>query len=330
MLCDKTTGASRAAQAKPSFAVSHLFVNSLNRNFMNVLSGVLPVVHTPYHADFSIDFGAMQAQIDYVYECGAQGIVFALASEVLRLTTNERNEVAQKLASFNNGRGSFTMSVGGESSYIATENARAAEAAGASTLMAIPPVSVALGEDELRRYYAAILNAVHLPLVIQDASSYVGRPMTAKFQASLWQEWGERALFKPEAAPVGPVITEINELTQNKALVLEGSGGTALVENYRRGIAGTMPGADLCDAIVALWKALEAKDENRIYLIGPLVGAILALVNGLDGYLALEKYLMHKRGIFSNTLVRGPVNFWLDDAAKKEIDRLFALLQEHI
>ena len=297
---------------------------------MKVLHGVLPVVHTPYHEDYTIDFDAMEAQIDYVYNCGAQGIVFALASEVLRLTSDERKQMARKLVGFNRNRGSFTMSVGGESSYIATENARAAEAAGASTLMAIPPVSVALGEDELRRYYAAILNSVKVPLVIQDASSYVGRPMTAKFQASLWQEWGERALFKPEAAPVGPVISEINELTGNKALVLEGSGGTALVENYRRGIAGTMPGADLCDAIVALWKALQAKDEDRIYNIGPLVGAILALVNGLDGYLALEKYLMHKRGIFPNMLVRGPVNFWLDDAAKQEIDRLFARLQEHI
>ena len=291
------------------------------------LHGVLPVLHMPYRDNYEIDFETLQAEVDFAYECGAHGIVFALVSEVLRLTLDERRSVAEFLVQANRNRGSVTISVGAESSFAAVQLARHAESAGATALMAIPPLSVALGEDQLRTYYGTIFNAVAIPVVVQDASAYIGQPMSVAFQASLLAEHGERVHFKPEAAPVGPVITALKAATQNRARIFEGSGGILLAENYRRGIEGTMPGTDLLDAVVALWRALEAGDEDRVYSISPLLGALLALAVGLDGYLAIEKHLMVRRGIFKNKLVRGPVGFTLDDAARAEVDRLFDRLQ---
>jgi 4-hydroxy-tetrahydrodipicolinate synthase len=282
----------------------------------------------PYYDNEEIDYDTLGAEIDYVYACGAQGIVFALASELLRLTGGERKRVAEFLVGANGNRGAVTISVGAESTYAARQYARHAEAIGASALMAIPPVMTALSEAALRDYYGEILAAVALPLVVQDASAYVGRPMSPAFQASLLATYGDRVLFKPEASPVGPLITALGEATQGRAQILEGSGGAMLVENYRRGIAGTMPGTDLLPAIVALWQALEAGDEARIYAISPLIGAIQALGTGLDGYLATEKYLLKRQGLFRNTLVRGPVGFALDAHATRELDRLYDRLQE--
>ena len=89
-----------------------------------------------------------------------------------------------------------------------------------------------------------------------------------------------------------------------------------------------MPGTDLIDAIVALWRALEADDVAKVYALSPLIGAIQAIGIGLDGYLVIEKYLLQKRGLFKNRLVRGPVAFHLDSAAEKEIDLLYGLLQQ--
>jgi len=291
------------------------------------LHGVLPVLHMPYRDNYEIDFETLQAEVDFAYECGAHGIVFALVSEVLRLTLDERRQVAEFLVKANQERGSVTISVGAESSFAAVQLARHAEASGATALMAIPPLSVALGEAQLRAYYGTIINAVEIPVVVQDASAYIGQPLSVEFQASLLAEHGERVHFKPEAAPVGPVITAMNAATQKRARIFEGSGGILLVENYRRGIAGTMPGTDLLDAVVALWHALEAGDEDRIYSISPLLGAILALAVGLDGYLAVEKHLLMRRGIFKNQLVRGPLGFTLDEMARAEADRLYDRLQ---
>ena len=44
--------------------------------------------------------------------------------------------------------------------------------------------------------------------------------------------------------------------------------------------------------------------------------------------MAVEKYLLVKQGIFTSTRQRGPVNTILSDEVKKEIDKVFADLQE--
>jgi 4-hydroxy-tetrahydrodipicolinate synthase len=290
------------------------------------LQGVLPVLHLPFLDNSQIDFATLQTEVDFAYQCGANGVVMAMVTEVLRLRENERRQVAEKLVEFSGGRGAVVISVGAESTFGAMELARHAASAGADGLMAIPPIATALGEDQLRGYFHDVFAATDLPLVVQDASSYVGKPMTAAFQAQLFNELGDRVCFKPEAAPVGPVISAIHELTGNQARIFEGSGGSMLVENYRRGLAGTMPGTDLLDAIVALWRALEAGDEDRIYAIAPLVTSILALAVNLDAYLAIEKHLMRRRGIFKNEIVRGPLGFELDAMTGAEVDRLFGRL----
>jgi 4-hydroxy-tetrahydrodipicolinate synthase len=88
-----------------------------------------------------------------------------------------------------------------------------------------------------------------------------------------------------------------------------------------------MPGADLIDALVALWKALEANDDARAYRISLPLSSLIAIQTSLDAFLAVEKYLLVKRGIFKNTRVRGPVGYQLDEETRAEIDRLDSLLE---
>ncbi|MBI4582018.1 MAG: dihydrodipicolinate synthase family protein, partial [Planctomycetes bacterium] len=51
------------------------------------LAGVLPVFQTPYHDDESIDFATLEREIGWLYDRGADGIVMAMVSEVLRLSS---------------------------------------------------------------------------------------------------------------------------------------------------------------------------------------------------------------------------------------------------
>lgn len=294
------------------------------------LAGVLPVFQTPYHEDESIDFDALDAEIDWIYGCGAHGVVMAMVSEVLRLSTDERERLAGHVARAACDRGAVVVSTGAESGRTAERLSRHAESLGADAVMAIPPVSIALGDDELLRYYERILRAIDIPVIVQDASGYVGRPMSIELQARLLREFGERVLFKPEAVPIGPRLSALRDATDGKARVFEGSGGIALVDSYRRGIVGTMPGADLVDAIVALWNALEAGDDRRADEISLPLSSIVAVQNSLDAFLAVEKYLLVKRGVFKNAIVRGPVGYRLDEETRREIDRLFELLIEAV
>lgn len=294
------------------------------------LAGVLPVFQTPFHDDESLDFATLQREIDWLFDRGANGIVMAMVSETLRLSTDERQTLAEKACRFAGDRGAVVISVGSESSHTAERLARHAADVGATALIAIPPVAIATGDKEQFRYFERLLHAVPLPLIVQDASGYVGRPMSITMQARLWREFHPRVLFKPEAVPIGQRLSQLRDATDGQAKVFEGSGGIALVDSFHRGIVGTMPGADLIEALVALWRALQAGDAARADAIAFPLSALVALQTGLDGFLAVEKYLLLKQGVFPNQVIRGPVAFHLDEETREEVDRLFAKLCDAI
>lgn len=295
----------------------------------HAIKDVLPVVHIPYTDDQAIDYAVLAAEVDYLFATGAHGFCLALVSDLLRLTAAERLELPARLVEFARGRGPVIVGVGAEGTAQARLYARAAEDGGAAAVMAIPPISRSLGESELRAYFAALLAEVSIPVMIQDASSYVGNPMSIEFQASLFSDFGDRILFKPEATPLGPCISALRDRTGGRAGIFEGSGGLLLIDSFRRGIRGTIPGVELLDGTVALWRALKAGDEARAYQLYFPICALctLQIQGGLDGFIVVERYLMHKRGLFPNQVHRGPLSFALDAETCAEIDRLFERLQ---
>ncbi len=293
------------------------------------IRGILPVVHMPYHMDLRIDFDTLRREVDHLFNTGAHGLCLALVSDTLRLTTPERMEMPTRLVEFAQGRGPVIISVGAESTVQARAFARAAEDAGAGAIMAIPPLSQGLAEPQLAEYFEELLEEVALPIIIQDASSYVGKAMSLPFQAELFRKQGERILFKPEAAPLGPCISALRDLTGGQAKIFEGSGGVLLIDSYRRGVVGTIPGVEILAGLVALWNACVAGDWDRAYEVYLPICAIatLQMQGGLDGYIVTERHLLHRQGLFPNQVHRGPLAYQLDYETRGEIDRLYDRLQ---
>lgn len=287
------------------------------------ISGVLPVFQTPFHRDESIDFATLDREIDWLFENGANGIVMAMVSETLRLSTDERRKLAAHVCQSVGDRGVTIISVGSESTHTSAALARDAQAVGADALMAIPPIATAATEFELAGYFEQILKATSIPLIIQDASGYVGKPMRISLQAQMLEQFPDRILYKPEAEPVIGRLRELLKATDGNAKVFEGSGGLHLRESFRHGIAGTMPGADLTPAVSALWSALEAENAKRAEKISKALTELVSLQTSLDAYLAVEKHLLCRQKVFRNTVIRGPVAFELDDALRKKVDTLF-------
>ncbi len=294
------------------------------------IAGVFPVFQTPFDESYAVDAGVLRAEIDWMHGHGVDGIVLAMVSEVLRFSTDERREYAALTCALGLPHGPVIVSVGAESTAVAIGLARHAESVGASAVMAIPPISVAVAEDELSVYYRSLIEAIDIPVVVQDASGYVGQPMSITMQARLLADYPDRVLFKPEAVPIGPRLSELRDATGGRARVFEGSGGISLVDSHRRGIAGTMPGAEVCWAIVALWQALEAGDQQRIDAINGPLSSLVSLQTSLDSFIAVEKHLLVRQGVFTSTRVRGPVGFRLDPETTTEVDRLFDLLRDAV
>lgn len=289
--------------------------------------GVHPVIQTPFTDTDAIDPDVLRREVDWVFDNGADGVVTGMVSEILRLSSEERDQLSTWVCEFARDRGTAIVSVGAESSSVAARHARHAESAGADAVMAIPPVSVGLDDAELCRYYTTVIESISIPVVVQDASGYVGRPMTLEVQAELYREYGDRVMFKPEATPIGPRLSALRDLTGGDAHIFEGTGGIALVDSFRRGASATMPGADVCWAIVALWEALCTNDTARIDAINGPLSCLIAMQSSLDSFLAVEKHLLTQQGVFDNTNVRGPIGYAFDPETREEVDRLVGLLR---
>ena len=297
------------------------------------LAGVLPIVHVPFEEDGTIDEKTLKKEIDWIFSVKAQGLGTGMVSEILRLTFEERIALTNHIVQFSAGRGATFAGVGAESTKQALVYAKAAEKAGCDGIMAIPPVTTSLPEEAVLKHFRTLAEGVNLPLIVQDASGYVGQAIPLRIYIQLLELYGnEKILFKPEASPIGPNLSALRDASSGKAKIFEGSGGILLVDSFRRGITGTMPGVDLLDGIVSLWNALVNGDEKLTYRVYFPVCAIVALQlqAGLDGFLAIEKFILKHRGIFKNEVRRTPYSWDLDLETSSEILRLLQILDKAI
>jgi len=291
---------------------------------MKQLAGVFNVISTPLDNADEIDQKTLKKEIDWLFKCGSNGAVLAMVSEVLRFSAAERRHQWQLSLEYLSGRIPLVVSVGAESSAIAVALAKDAQKDGATAVMATPPSAFVATADEVKNYYQRIIEAVDITVIVQDASNYLGVPIELETYVDLIDKYGqERVQFKPEAKPVKERLARLNELSNNRARVFEGQGGIDLLDTHPLGVKGTMPGAEVPWAIVGLWDALERKDLVTAKAIHAPLAKLISFQTSLDAYVAVEKYLLFKQGIFSNTNQRGPVGFKLDQETKEKIDLAF-------
>jgi 4-hydroxy-tetrahydrodipicolinate synthase len=294
---------------------------------MKQLAGVFNVISTPIDNSDEIDQKTLKQEIDWLIKCGSNGAVLAMVSEVLRFSAAERRMQWQLSLEYLSGRIPLVVSVGAESSAIAVGLAKDAQKDGATAVMATPPSAFVASADEVKNYYQRIIEAVDITVIVQDASNYLGAPIELDTYVELIDKYGdERVQFKPEAKPVKERLAQLNKISNNRARVFEGQGGIDLLDTHPLGVKGTMPGAEVPWAIVGLWKALENKDLSTAQAIHTPLAKLISYQTTLDAYVAVEKYLLVKQGVFINTNQRGPVGFKLDQETKNKIDLAYSEL----
>ena len=295
------------------------------------LAGVLPVIQTVFTSSGDIDVRDTQRELDWILDQGVAGLTTGMVSELLRLTESERRQLSELVVETCVRRRALSVvSCGAESTKTAISHALHAEAVGASAIMAIPPTTVALEDEEVFTYFMSIADAVDLPLVVQDASGYVGRSLSIDVQVRLLDRLTDRVYFKPEASPIGPRLSELRDSTGGAARVFEGSGGAALIDSFRRGVVGTMPGGEVCWAIQRLWEALGGEEWETAYTISGTLNSLVSLQSTIDSYVAVEKHLSARQGVIGDVNVRGPLGFRLDRETRDEVDRLYDLLRASV
>ncbi len=113
------------------------------------LAGVFTVLQTPLTEKDQIDEQVFEREVEWLIECGVDGVVLAMVSEVLRFSAEERRGQWQTVLKLLRGRIPLVASVGAESTAIATMLARWASNDGVAALMATPPAAFAYLPSEI-------------------------------------------------------------------------------------------------------------------------------------------------------------------------------------
>lgn len=287
------------------------------------LTGVFPVLPTPFDASGRPDEGALRGLVTYLLRCGVDGLTFpGVASEVANLTSDERQALSDAVLSEVAGRVPVIAGVSSAQAVHTIGLARHAMAQGASALMiAVPPDRPTAAQQV--EFFGQIAAAVPgAPIMLQNVPQPVGAGLEPAAVLEVLGAVPAIRYVKEETLPSGQRLSALRARAPASLLgVFGGAGGRYITDELRRGAAGTMPAIELAEIHVALFAAHRAGDAGRVR---ELFTRMLPILNVQAVFRwSLTKYVLHRRGLVPCDLQRaaGPR---LDPLDKADVDAFLA------
>ncbi len=287
---------------------------------MNGLSGIIPILLTPFDQNEAIDFDSLHREVEMTLAAGVHGIGIAIGSEIFKLTQDERLRMLRAVADQVAGEIPIVMNTSAPGTEVAVRLAVEARDAGATRLMIWPPDFFPTGADSVVEHLSRIADAAGLPIILQDVPQSPISPALANRIAN------EVALVDTIKVETQPTVEQVNAMVReagDRLTILGGAGGGTLVEEFRRGARGTMPFASQSREFMAVWAALQGGDESEAErIIETRILPISRLgFQGRDLFYHVHKGLLQKEGLFQNATVRMPTAT-PDATTQAEIDGL--------
>jgi len=284
------------------------------------LTGILPVLPTPFTPDGAVDEAAMLRVVDFALACQPSGLVWpGFASEVDDLTPEERGRLLRAIVSHVNGR--VPIVAGASSPDVADVIARCKEAQslGIHYAMIQAPKSVGVNVEAVTAFYAAIAaGAPGIAIILQNAPAPRGSDLSPELVLAVARANPAIRYIKEETLPSGPAISAlVAGKPAHVAGVIGGGGARYLLEELRRGACGAMPAAELTDVHVAMFTAYQAGDMARARML--YARTLPLLVMQAFSRMRFTKYVLTKRGVLTNNEVRAKIPP-LDAHEQAEID----------
>lgn len=131
--------------------------------------GVIPAMTTAFKPDLSVDLGAVAKHAEWLVENGCTGVV-ALGSlgEAATLQFDEKVAILQTCVSALGASAPVVAGIASLSTAEAVEVARAAEKAGCSGLMVLPPYVYSSDWREMKAHAQAVIRATPLPCMLYN------------------------------------------------------------------------------------------------------------------------------------------------------------------
>ncbi|MEP3299256.1 MAG: dihydrodipicolinate synthase family protein [Pseudoruegeria sp.] len=284
------------------------------------LSGILPVLPTPFTTGGGVDLDAMPGLVRYACDVGVGGVVFpGFASEVEHLSPLERERLLRIVVETATGDVPIVAGASAETSDQVVAHGCAARDLGVTWLMIQPPKSIGSKIEDVTEFFAAVVAGLpEMRIILQNAPAPRGSDLPPATILKLAEKFPQIAYVKEETLPAGPAISYIlDNKPANLLGVIGGGGARYILDEYERGACAAMPALEIAGEHVALdeaWRRGDRQAARDIYIKTLPLLTLQAVYR-----MRLTKHTMMRRGLMGNAIVRSPTAE-LDALATADID----------
>jgi dihydrodipicolinate synthase/N-acetylneuraminate lyase len=271
--------------------------------------GVFPVVPTTFDEEGSLDLPSQLRCVDFMIDAGSTGLcILANFSEQFVLSDEEREVLTAAILKHVNGRVPVIVTTTHFGTKVCSERSRRAQDLGASMVMVMPPyhgATIRVSEEKVYEFYAALSNAIDIPIMIQDAP-VSGTALSAAFLARMAKEIKNVRYFKIETAGAASKLRELIRLGGDAIEgPWDGEEAITLLPDLEAGATGAMTGGAYPDGIRKIMDAWTAGDREEATL---QYARWLPLINyeNRQGGILSAKALMKAGGIIDCEAPRHP------------------------
>ena len=291
---------------------------------ISIMTGVIPILVTPFDDKNRIDQDSLQNLIDFNINSGVHGIGVANGSEIFKLNESEREHLTKIVIKHVAGRVPVIINTGAHGTNLAIQYSNLAQEQGADGLMIIPPHFMPVGPKQIVEYYQAIDSHVSIPIFLQDIPP---SPIPPSLALELAKKCQNISYIKVETLPSTMKVAQMVAATKNVLTIFGGAGGSYFIEEMRRGAKGTMPFCSQPKEFVEVWNLFQKGDEKEaINIFNKSIVPMNRLeIQTNDLFYHLHKQFLVKLGIIKTSYVRGPTML-PDPILQKEIDQMIEMM----
>ena len=287
--------------------------------YQETLSGILPVLPTPFDARNAVDLPALKRLVHFALDAGVSGIVFpGFASEVSELTGDERQNALNAVVEQVSGRVPVIAGATAKTPDDVTTHGRYALSLGLRHIMVQPPITIGNELGPVLEFFRKICTALpDIELILQNAPAPRGADLSPKTISEICARLPQVTYVKEETLPAGPAISHLVQSGPASLKgVIGGGGARFILDEYARGACAAMPALEIADLHVRMdmaWRA-DRMHEARALYVNTLPLLALQSVYRMN----LTKFVLQVRGVLVDIGVRAPTPE-LDEFARRDI-----------
>jgi 4-hydroxy-tetrahydrodipicolinate synthase len=143
-------------------------------------------------------------------------------------------------------------------------------------------------------------------MILQYAPIQTGVSLSAETCVELHHQFPNITHIKVDAIPSGPMISRLQSLSKGTLRSIVGYMGLHLPEDLARGVAAVMPTVSVSGILAEICRLMSTDPEKMHRLHERILPLLNFMMQSVEMLVAVEKILLHRRGLLMSTYCRGP------------------------